>query len=249
MIRCYRIHGYLLNIMGTAYPDFEKYVISNYLCLHNGKENIRREYLDFHLDNNFLDIKQLFRYNDWFDVIQVHDLNNENYKNSIEIKNLIIEFLEKGHYVLHNVNESYLSHTARYGKPDSNNIVMIYGYDFEKDTFLMLDYNAMGIFGTSEVISGEYLNSLAKVTVTNRINFIKAKQGLTFEFDFERSLKLLDCYVQSKNAYPDHDDYMNNIFGYEGVERSLREMQYTGVNLIRMRAIIEHKDVILSYCK
>ena len=37
-IRCYRIHAYAMNIVGNIVPSFENYVLSNYLCLHNGKE-------------------------------------------------------------------------------------------------------------------------------------------------------------------------------------------------------------------
>lgn len=73
-IRCYRVHAYMLNIVGLSNKSFNKYVFTNYLCLHNGKENVRREYLDFHLDNNFLNIKDLYRYNDWFDIFKFLDL-------------------------------------------------------------------------------------------------------------------------------------------------------------------------------
>ncbi len=97
LIQCYRIHAYVLNIIGQRYPKFYDYVISNYLCLHNGKENIRREYLDFHLDNNFIDIRSLFRDNSWFDVVQIYDFDSDHYVVKDEIKPLIISFLQKGY--------------------------------------------------------------------------------------------------------------------------------------------------------
>lgn len=246
IIRSYRVHSYLINIMENIYPDFEKYVISNYLCLHNGKKNIRMEYLDFHLDNNFLSIRELFRNNSWFDVVQISDCNCQDNRKQIETRDLIVEFLNRGYYVLHGVNESCLSHTVRYGKPVSNNIAMTYGYNYKRNTFFLLDYNNKGRYGPSEVSYEEYFNSLKTVTIDNRLNFIKAKNGLVFNFDFERSIKLLKCHVHSQNAYQNHDDYMNNVFGYEGVERSLEEMQKTGINLVRMRVIMEHKNTVLS---
>lgn len=250
-VRCYRIHAYMLNIMGISYPKFYDYVISNYLCLHNGKDLIRKEYLDFHLDNNYLNIRDVFRNNDWFDIVQVHDFNVENYIGSYEIKNIIITFLHEGYYVLHNVNEAYLPHSSQYGESieTANNIALTYGYDREKDVFMMLDYDCNGRFGSSIVGTNDYLNSIANVTVTNRLNFIRAKKGLEFNFDISRALKLLGCHIYSKNAYPDHEDYKNNIFGYEGVERTLREISSNGLNIIRIRAIKEHKDIVLKHIK
>lgn len=92
LIRCYRIHAYVMNILMLADYNFEKYVLSNYLCLHNGKDGIRREYLDFHLDNNYRNISDVFRDNEWFDIVQIHDFDSENYRNKKEIKDSIIYF-------------------------------------------------------------------------------------------------------------------------------------------------------------
>ncbi len=247
-IQCYRIHAYMLNIIGLKYPTFYDYVISNYLCLHNGKDNIRREYLDFHLDNNFINIRDLFRDNSWFDVVQVYDFDSDHYVGKDEVKNLIISFLQKGYYVLHNVNEGFLRHSSMYGVI-SNNIALTYGYNSETDTFQILDYNSRGAFGASMVSCEDYLKALSGVTVTNRINFIKAKDNLEFHFEEKKALKLLRCHIKSESAYPDHKDYINNIVGYLGVERTLKESLTNGINLIRIRVLQEHKDMIARYFK
>lgn len=249
-IRCYRIHAYMMNIVGIPYPDFQKYVLSNYLCLHNGKENIRREYLDFHLENNFLNISDVFRDNTWFDIIQLRAFDCDNYNCLGEIKQIIVEMLEKGYYVLHKVNEVYLPHTAAYGGAAANNInTLTCGYDDKSDVFFMLDYDGKGQFGISRVLCDDYLSSIAGVTVSNCLNFMQAKKNLTFQFDLKKSLQLIKCYIFSENAYPNHDDYKNNIFGYEGVERTLNDMEKNGINMIRVRAIMEHKEILLKYMK
>ena len=62
MIRCYRIHAYVMNILDVSHmSNWEKYVISHYLCLHNGAKKIARDYLDFHLENNYTNIVDGFR--------------------------------------------------------------------------------------------------------------------------------------------------------------------------------------------
>ena len=61
------------------------------------------------------------------------------------------------------------------------------------------------------------------------------------------SIKLIECYINSKNAYPEYEEYKINIFGYESVERSLCVMSETRLNIISIRAIMEHKDIMLKY--
>ena len=246
-IRCYRVHAYMLNIVGLSNKSFDKYVFTNYLCLHNGKENIRREYLDFHLDNNFLNIKDLYRYNDWFDIFQISRFGSFDKTSCSNLKEIIIDFLKKDYYILHNINEAYLPHSATYGGSDLNNIVLTHGYDKENDTFMLLDYDKTGRFGSSIVKSQDYLNSISMVTVTNRLNFIKSKPNLDFSFDQNKALKLLKCHIESQNAYLDHEDLKNNIFGYEAIERTLNCALKNGINMIRMRVIKEHKEIILKY--
>ena len=248
-VRCYRIHAYVFNLIGQKYPKFSDYAISNYLCLHNGKENIRQEYLDFHLDNNYINIRSLFRNNSWFDIVQIDESDNTNYIAKDELKHNIISFLQKGYYVMQIVNEEFLRHSARYGCHFSDNIALIYGYCAKTDAFLMLDYNAEGRFGQSYVPSEDYFKALYSVTVTNRINFIKAKDNLDFQFEKAKAQKLLRCYIESESAYTDHADYVNNIVGYMGVERTLKDSLSTGINLIRIRAIQEHKDMVARYMK
>ena len=119
-IRCYRIHAYLINIIGNAYPDFSLYIISNYLSLHNGDERWRREYLDFHLDNNFINVSDLFLDNSWFDVVQI-DFSASSKLLDSEVKEQIIFYLKKGYYVLHRVNECALPHANVYQQKDSEN--------------------------------------------------------------------------------------------------------------------------------
>ena len=237
----------MLNIVGLSNKSFDKYVFTNYLCLHNGKENIRREYLDFHLDNNFLNIKDLYRYNDWFDIFQISRFGSFDNTSCSNLKEIIIDFLKKGYYILHNINEAYLPHSATYGGSDFNNIVLTHGYDKDNDTFMLLDYDNTGRFGSSIVKSQDYLNSISRVTVTNRLNFIKSKTDLDFSFDQNKALKLLKCHIESQNAYLDHEDLKNNIFGYEAIERTLNCALKNGISMIRMRVIKEHKEIILKY--
>ena len=250
-IRCYRIHANMLNIIGIAYPNFEKYVLSNYLCLHNRKEGCAREYLDFHLENNYLNIKDVFRNNDWFDIIQLKNINDKYYMNSKHCQEIIISFLNEGYYVLHNINEAYLPHSPKYkhDKEKSNNIALTYGYNRSEDVLYILDYAHTGNFGSSSVQINDYLDSIANVTVANNLNFIRAKKELEFRFDIRKSLKLLRCHINSQNAYLDHKDYDINIFGYEGVERTLNTLSTHGINMIRLRTLKEHKNIILKYLK
>lgn len=246
-IRCYRIHAYLINIIGNAYPDFSLYIISNYLSLHNGDERWRREYLDFHLDNNFINVSDLFLDNSWFDVVQI-DFSASSKLLDSEVKEQIIFYLKKGYYVLHRVNECALPHANVYQQKDSENNAMTFGYVYDEDSFIVLDYDKDGRFGSSFVCCKDYMNSLYTVNSEYflKLNFIKAKPGLSFAFNEERARKLLSCYINCENAYPDNPYYVNNIFGYDGVERALKEME-KGVNMIRLRVIKEHKEIILRY--
>ena len=102
---------------------------------------LRREYLDFHLDNNFINIRELWRNNNWFDTIQVHDFDDNNYLHAKEIKNLFMFFIHEGYYVLHAVNEAYLPHSSMYGCGIANNIELSHGYNDNMDVFYLLDYN------------------------------------------------------------------------------------------------------------
>lgn len=124
---------------------------------------------------------------------------------------------------------------------------MIYGYDKTSDSFFALDYNYKRNFGTSQIPSKEYLSSLTSMHFSNYLNFIKAKKDLIFKFDYERSLRLIKCYINSENAYPNYEEYKINIFGYESVERSLHVMSDIGLNIISIRAIMEHKDIMMKY--
>ena len=246
LVRCYRIHAYLINIIKQSYDNFDQYIISNYLSLHNGKEGLRREYLDFHIKNNFINMIDLFYDNGWFDVVQVHDLHKENYFQSKEIIDLIIYFTSKGYYLLQKINEEFLTHSAMYGIT-SDNTVLIHGVDLKSRSFYILDYKKNGRFCTSKISFNDYLKSTATVIVPNRINFIKAKENLKWEFDYPNAKRLIKCYVDSTNAYPDNESIKNNIFGYEAVERTIKALQTQGMSLIRIRAIKEHKDILLRY--
>lgn len=248
IIRSYRIHAYLINIVGNIYKnEFEKYIISNYLCLHNGIPNILIDYLDFHINNNYLNNKDMFRDNSWFYITQLYEFDIANYIKNDHIKKLIIDFLSDGYYVIQNVNEACLFHTIKYGSDTVNNISLLYGYDALLDSFMMLDYNYHGDFCGSLVPAREYFMSISSTIGKNRLNFIKIKEGLQFDFDFEHSLNLLKCHVYSLNAYPDHDEYNNHLFGYESVKRSLDEIQNNGINMINIRVIMEHKNILLKY--
>ena len=77
---------------------------------------------------------------------------------------------------------------VQYKKLDSNNIVMVYGSDFKKDSFLCWILMSLECLVHLRLLSNEYFNSLTMVTVTNRLDFIKVKQGISFEFNFECSL-------------------------------------------------------------
>lgn len=246
-LRCYRIHAYLINIMCSNTSDFNKYLFSNYLCLHNGKENLRREYLDFHLYNNFKGLDYGFYDNSWFDLMQINILNDNRFNTKESIKELIVSFLSQDYYVLHKVNENYLPHTLFYSNNDNINIALTCGYDIEEKKFIILDYNKNGEFGLSEVYLNDYFNSLINVPKINTLNFIKTKNNLSFQFSQNNALKLLKCHLNSQNAFPDHIQFDNNLFGYEAIERSLRDMLCFGINMIRIRAIKEHKSVILNY--
>ena len=243
IIRCYRIHAYLLNIIGIPYKnEFDRYLISHYLALHN---TYRGDYLDFHLENNYLNIREMFRDNNWFRVIQMHHFDPEDDSELSNIRECIVEFIKKGYYIVQNVDESCLKHTSKFGGVPVNNISMITGYDDINDAFYMLDYDAYGLFCVSSVPSNEYFHSVSQVTVSNRLNFVKAKENIDFSFDFEHSLKLLRCYLCSQNAYPDHVDYKNHVFGYEGVDMAFRDIHC--LNMVDIRAILEHKNIMCKY--
>lgn len=241
-IRCYRIHAYIINLIDQYYPDFILYVFSNYLNLHNRTFNHPRNHLDFNLDNNFLNIESLFRNNNFFDIVQLNIFERTMFKQcTMEIKDLIIGFLKRGYYILHVSNEAcYLNY------PDSqDNIVLTYGFD--KSYFLLLGYSSNGVFGSTVVSVEQYFKSLETVTHCNRLNFIKVKKDLSFSFDFKKSINLINCYINSLNAYPDHEDYTCNIFGYESVERTIRDMKKHCFNIINIRVILEHKKILERY--
>ena len=246
-IRCYRIHAYIYNIIIHQYTDFTKYIASNYLCLHNGREGVRQEYLDFHIYNYFDSIYNMFYDNSWFDIIQLKAMDySSTYISEKEIKRIIIDFLNNNYYILHKVNEEYLPHSDKYARESFYNIDMTIGYDFYNDMFLLLDYQQSGHFGISKVSSEEYLKSISTVNVKNALNFIKIKPGLSFEFDRERAIKLLDCHINSKPLFK-YKAYEPNIFGYDAVDRSISYMKDSGINLIRLRTIKEHKKIISNF--
>lgn len=247
-IRCYRIHAYVINIIGNTYPDFYLYLISHYLSLHNGMERYRREYLDFHLENNYINVRELFRDNSWFDIIKFEDICHSALLIT-EIKNQILRYLKQGYYVLHRANEGAFPHSNIYRCEQADNNVLTLGYCYENDSFAVLDYEMSGRFGLSWVSCYDYLRSLLTVKQDNRLklNFIKAKPGLVFSFDNQHAKKLLSCYVKCENAYPDNEKYKNNIFGYEGVERCIKTMESDKINFIRLRVINEHKKIVSKY--
>ena len=155
--------------------------------------------------------------------------------------------LRAGYYILQNVNEGCFQHSLVYGQDIATNICMLYGYNEDKNQFYILDYNKQGHFGSSVVSSREYFNAFSSVPNRNRLNFIKAKDNISFDFDFDQSIKLLNSHINSTNAYQDHNEYLNHIFGYRSVERSLREVKNEGMNITNFRVILEHKNILLKY--
>ncbi len=243
LIRSYRIHAYMFNLMQN-HPTFLNYVISNYLCLHNKQNN--RDYLDFHLDNYFCNMSSLFHDNSWFEIKQV-DISSDEFKNPEAIKQTILEHLNQGYYAIHRVNEAYLPHTNYYGENCINNNEMTFGYSQRCDSFFVLDYNQNGQFCSSLVNSNDYLKAI-KITMSPiYLNFIKAKKEIDFCFDQPRALKLLRCHMDSITAYPEYKDFSNNLVGYRAVNRSLENMKNEGYDFIRLRVIKEHKNIVLRY--
>lgn len=248
IVRCRKIHAYLINIMNAASNNnFEKYIICNYLCLHNGVEKICRNYLDFHLSNNYLNIVDVFKDNSWFDIIQVNKIDTENDRTNNYIKEILIQMLHAGYFVLQNVNEGLFPHSFAYGNSVAPNVCMLYGYNEYEDRFYILDYDKYGHFGSCTVSSEEYFGAVSSVPNRNRFDFIKVKDTVTFSFDFEHSINLLQSQIGSFNAYPDHLEYQNHIFGYASIERSLHEAEKGQLSISDFRAILEHKDVLSRY--
>lgn len=244
MLKSYRIHAYMINIM-QEHSDFYYYLISNYLCLHNKRNG--KDYLDFHLTNYFCNMKSLFYNNDWFDICQ-KDISSFNCSEENNIKDIIIDYLRKGYYVIHGVNESCLPHTIYYRGDVVNNIGMTCGYSYKLDSFCVLDYDKYGHFGCSWIPYTNYIQSIISTTIQNKfLNFIKTKQEIAFTFDQPTAIKLLKCHLNSQSAYPDYAAFSNNLIGYEAINRSLENMKNAGVDFIRLRAIKEHKNMVLRY--
>lgn len=242
-IRGYRIHTYFFCIMMRDCPDFYKYIISNYLCLHNKRSGV--DYLDFHTENFFQRLGELFYDNSLFDYYRFDitpDVDREH------IKHTIADGLKNGYYIIHAINEAHLRHTARYGGNLCNNLEMTYGFSESRNSFFVFDYDMHGRLGGTEVAEDEYIKAISTVKVErNCLNFVKAKKGLFFEFDDKKATGLLRCHICSKPAYPDYIAYYGNLIGYEAIDRTLSVTKENGVDFIKIRIIKEHKNMILRY--
>ena len=246
MIRSYRIHAYLFSIIMCAHSDFYEYAISNYLCLHNKRSEV--DYLDFHVDNYFQGLSSLFHDNSWFDFYQI-DVTSTAGENMDYIKQVIIDGLKNGYYVIHCINESYLKHTVYYGGDICNNLEMTFGFSEIKDVFYVLDYNKYGNFGGEAVSSNDYIRAILTTTIQKKyLNFIRAKNNLTFKLDIEKAVKLLRCHISSKPAYS-YTAYAGNLIGYKAVNHTLDTFKNSGIDFIKMRTIKEHKDMVFRYFK
>ena len=243
LIKGYRIHAYLLCIMMRDYPDFYKYLISNYLCLHNKQSEI--DYLDFHTENYFQDLATFFYNNSWFDFYSIDVTVGAEKK---YIKQIIVDGLVNGYYIIHSVNESHLKHTVHYGGDVCNNLEMTYGFSADKDSFFVLDYDRYGGFGGNMVNTDDYIKAVSTVTVQkNCLNFVRARRNLKFEFDSKKAIGLLKCHIFSEPAYPNYYAYSGNLIGYEAIERTLESSKRDGIDFIKMRIIKEHKDMVFRY--
>ena len=244
-IRGYRIHAYLFCIVMHDHPDFYKYAISNYLCLHNKRAGV--DYLDFHAENYFQSLATLFYDNSWFDHYSVDITSGAERE---YIKRVVVEGLNNGYYIIHGINESQLKHTVHYGGDVCNNIEMTYGFSDLKDSFFVLDYDRHGRFGGNAVKAGDYIKAVSTATVQKKyLNFVKAKKDLKFEFEPEKAIGLLKCHVCSEPAYPDYSAYAGNLIGYKAIERTLDLSKKNGIDFIKMRIIKEHKEMVFRYFK
>lgn len=189
------------------------------------------------------------------------DLQLIDYLKSVVDNNIVTEFEDLG-FCYWNISDNYAlikdgyalmcNHQTFYEHIQSENCRYLYWLVCDasqrltlEKTGYMLDYDAYGRFCVSSVPSNEYFHSVSQVTVSNRLNFVKAKENIDFSFDFEHSLKLLRCYLCSQNAYPDHVDYKNHVFGYEGVDMAFRDIHC--LNMVDIRAILEHKNIMCKY--
>lgn len=143
-----------------------------------------------------------------------------------DIKEIIIEMLNKGYYLSATVNEFYIPTRTFYGVKDFYHDILIYGYDIQKKVFNTAGYDESGYFKIMECDMDIALKSMAECLVVKKerpfFHFFKPKYKET-HFDLFIVKNSLNHYLSATPLERRSYDGYYGIGAYENLIRLFSE--------------------------
>jgi hypothetical protein len=135
--------------------------------------------------------------NPWFEYESIsHEAINSL---NLNLNNLIINYIDRGYYILAIVNDFFIPDRQAYQKFNLKHDILLYRYDFMNKRFDAIGYNKDGTYGHSFVDFDDFEKSFFSID-NNDLIFYTLNGFYNHNFSIESTVELLKDYLYSRNT-------------------------------------------------
>lgn len=207
-------------------------------------------------ESGLLNLEFLEYYGPYNGVMYCYYLGYNLLKEISNIIDFIIDQINRGYYVVINVDEYYLPEKIRYHNDHYVHQSLIYGYDNTRQKLMALGFNQENLFSKHTLDYNQFMEAFEKGklyyketapwTENSAIELIKFKDHLTeYPFDLQRFLTKLDNYLSSSGDDPIIFTYMLNKANVKYGLNVYDEVIHHLENLLKGRFTIDYKNIHL----
>jgi hypothetical protein len=237
LVKTYPYYSFLFSVIGKDHPYFENWVLSEMTMLYY------RGGYDIYKDR-FLYNENYFRHK-LIDTIEISDNLIDSEKTFHEC---IIEHLNMGYAAIVEIEEFYIPERIAYKKYKNSHNNMIYGYDPQKNTYLLAGYDG-GYVNYIEANAKDLYKAFTEKTRFFPICFIR-KNNTPYPIDWWNLSRDLKSYCEGINI---NDLYCDDlyIFGINAIKKFVLLIEAIKNNGhgtdVRLQSMIYEHKILLSY--
>lgn len=169
------------------------------LTMENTEHWLYSNHIQIGCDLNKKEAAMLFVYVPFITEVRNGNLKTDN-KNLDKFINKIIKQIDKGVYVLVGLDEYYMPSRPSYGKKHFNHNVLIYGYDSDKQEFLIQGYSERDVYEDRILKFTDFKKAFTYYKDTYCVSYFKRKKSIKKEKNNKDFKKRLYCHY--KSIYP-----------------------------------------------
>lgn len=242
-IRGYQFFAYPLSVISTN-KNYLPWLCNHYIQLFCNPQEVKV---------HFYEPYNRYTNNPWFDYEVISKASIKSF--NMNPTNLIIEYINRGYYIVSLVDEYYIPKRRAYKKLHMKHDIFIFGYDISNKNFDILGYDENVIFNHTYVPFKCFEKSFFKLDSTSLIAF-KLNTTYNCELDIVSIVSQLNDYLNSNNSsnklkpYDDTQNFSDHVFGLDTYNQVIhyfelllnKEVEY---DLISLHFMYEHKKCML----